>query len=1309
MHNPLLLLYRLLLLLSILLAGPYHNTISALPNLSQKNGLSSNSIISVEKDKEGYLWFASKSGIDRYDGTDVVSYDDINGNVIIDKSGNLFSYNPKGEIYRYDETAGSFSKYVSLSPEIVNAICFNDDNEMFAGTRSGLFRIEYDAGMGHAVKILDLKNIFCLEQGPGNTIFAGTQNCLVAVDSVGHVDTLLKNSFVQSLMYDRKHRELWVGTYSSGSYRYDFRSDRLDSISCVPKRYPVRTFESDGTSIWIGTDGNGVYIIDQETLELKEHYNTYSPDHSKRLTANGVYKLFKDGDLMWICTYTGGVDIYDSNKIEAESFSLFDNDGKTQLGDVCVNTILEDSDGNIWFGTNNGISVYSPASGRWQYFLKSAGKSSRLECNVIMCLYEDGEYMWAGGYTVGAFRINRKTGEITHYTTVTSGIGTNYVFDIAGDEKGNIWFSGIHGPLSVMNPETNSFEYYHIYNGQVIEVIPDNRLLIGTMEGLILLYTDSRAIETIVFSEDDNKYNRIYSIDYIDENCLYVSTEAGVMKYNLDQRKIESRFNQDNPTFSVLEDGLKRLWISSASGIVCVDPETGRNNLLPLTDILTVNPFNKNSYCKLSNGKFVFGGANGAVIVNPSWHSPAQKEYPFRFTKFAVAGTKSSYKEYLHVKDYNQPKQEKSKIVLKYYQNSVDISFALLDYNLMDDIRYSWKIDGLTDSWSELTSDNRINLLYLSPGTYRIELRAYVNSVLNAETFISFKIRPPFFKSSYFFCILILLCITFFIMLFRMKKNKMEVQVSDEKIKFFVNVAHEIRTPVSLIKSPIQDVIRNERLSDEGQKSLSIALNNSEKLLFVVNQLMDFQNSERLTARLCVEEIDIVSYLNEKVKEFRLWSNEKQQELNLHSPDKSRTVWIDVSKMDIIIQNLLSNAIKYTGEKGVIDLSLVFNSSSFCITVSDNGIGIPVKERKKIFSRFYRAENAVNLKTSGSGLGLLLVKNYSILMGGDVSYRPGDYGGSEFTVRLPLGKSHYLPEQIMMPGAGTIKKADSFTPLQASQKHEVEKNPKYRKADILIVDDNDELLQYLKNSLSSKYYRVTSISDGAAVMDEIHKNIPDLIITDVLMPNLNGDALCRRIKADPETSHIPVIMLTAMSEVENVVEGLESGADVYLTKPFDMQVLKAYIHNLIYSRHTIVNKLSGIHNNGTAKDLVFDGPESPGSIVKDCHENDTQFYEVVLSLIKKNISNSEYTIQNICEEMAMSRSVFYKRIKAITGKSPNDLLREIRLKYAAQLLKTKRYTIVEVAAKTGFPDQRYFSTVFKRYFGQTPSSYIRNE
>lgn len=296
-----------------------------------------------------------------------------------------------------------------------------------------------------------------------------------------------------------------------------------------------------------------------------------------------------------------------------------------------------------------------------------------------------------------------------------------------------------------------------------------------------------------------------------------------------------------------------------------------------------------------------------------------------------------------------------------------------------------------------------------------------------------------------------------------------------------------------------------------------------------------------------------------------------------------------------------------------------------------------------------------------------------------------------------------------MPGAGTIKKADSFTPLQASQKHEVEKNPKYRKADILIVDDNDELLQYLKNSLSSKYYRVTSISDGAAVMDEIHKNIPDLIITDVLMPNLNGDALCRRIKADPETSHIPVIMLTAMSEVENVVEGLESGADVYLTKPFDMQVLKAYIHNLIYSRHTIVNKLSGIHNNGTAKDLVFDGPESPGSIVKDCHENDTQFYEVVLSLIKKNISNSEYTIQNICEEMAMSRSVFYKRIKAITGKSPNDLLREIRLKYAAQLLKTKRYTIVEVAAKTGFPDQRYFSTVFKRYFGQTPSSYIRNE
>lgn len=1297
--------------------------------LNIENGLSSHKVLQIQKDATGFMWFVTYMGIDRYDGSEIKSYKfSYNGVVdnnyltstkmMVDKNGVIWVTIQDGRVYKYDKTIDDFSLEINL-PQIVNKqgflvyhAYFDSFDRIWISTTIGLYI--YDLGTKNIQEIRVLSGVMpsTVTNKNYNEYYIGTDQGVFTIRDDGNAkfslvenNTLTENcGRVISLLYHKY--KLYIGTESKGAFVLDAQSKKSISLSSAIAEKPIRAIKvADNGEILIGCDGMGMYVISSDDYRLINHYMADN-NILDGIQANSVYDILVDeSQSIWIGTFTNGVTIIqphtsDINVIKHEYRNY------NSLINNCVNALFEDSDGDMWYGTDNGVSCFFSKEKKWHHYL-----NDRVHKAVILSITQDAMgRIWVGSYGIGLYCIDKKNGTIKSYRkgipTLERSINTDYIFSLLADDE-NLWIGGILGNLTQYNIYQDNYKQHRIESVGVMQELNDSILLCGGAVGFSILNRNTGIFRTINYMDGGKDLYAVRSFYIENASNIWLATEGnGLVRYNMQTEKFDTYKVENgllsNYIYGAEGDDEGRLWFTTERDLSYMELQSGK--VVNMGEYMGVNSLNYNpeaSY-RRKNGNIVFGSTDGAVEFAPIGKPDGQTGSRLIFTDFKLFYNSVKVGE-------NSPLDaainETSSISLAHNQNSFSFNFSSINFRYPKSIEYNYKLEGFDQQWYK-AQNKIVNYTNINPGRYSFRLQAVEkdSGELIEERVIQINIAKPLWQSGWAIAayILFLLLIIYFVVQYL--NYKIDKRNSKEKIQFFINVAHDIRTPVSLIKAPLSELEENENLSLQGQSALQIAIKNTERLFMLVTQLLDFQKADLSALRFIVSENELLPYMQEKMAQFSVQAGSRHHTLTFHTECVPPfRVWLDREKMDRILNNLLSNAIKYTPDGGQINVTLTEDDKKWYLSVKDTGMGIPQSEQKYLFKRFFRARNAINSREPGSGIGLLLTRKLVKLHQGEITFESKEGAGTEFRLAFFKGNDYFqknnrtegnmnskLPSvKVPVEQVVTVKETtESVKEIPLPTENISDTSTVKEK--ILLVEDNDEMRTYLRNSLSTIYTIIEGL-DGQDALEKIPEVNPDLIISDIMMPRMNGDAMCRIIKSSVETSHIPIILLTALTEKKNIVKGLDDGADDYVTKPFDITVLKARIRNLLRNRQKI-------------RDIVV-STDTPYQDAEYISPLDKEFMEKVVILIEEHMENTEFSINNLCNEMAMSRSSLYNKLKAITGQGPNDFIRIVRLKKAAELLKSQRYNVTEAAILTGFPDTKYFSTAFKKQFGQSPSKF----
>lgn len=1281
-------------------------------HITTSHGLSSERTFSIAEGQDGFMWFATKLGIDRYDGKQIKHYnlvdDDSISNeqisvnkLVTDADGYLWAFNRIGIIYRYSALHDRFEKIVDMRTYLhrsrinVNSVYVDNRLGLLIVTDIGMFlfvpngndsftntRITYNI----AYNITPFGDDFILLASDGIHLFKRTGNGLALFDNP--VIHSIKDLVAQSIYIDQEDSIIWIGTSNSGlfSVSYGSKSPVVTKIQGF-KKSPIRSIKKiDNLRLIVGTDGLGVYIINKNTLLIEEHFK-YEEDEPCSLGGNGVYDMHVDSfKRRWIASYTGGISVYDPHKPKFNNI-IHKIGNSNSLVNNHVNAVFEDSRGNSWYATDDGISLYESKQNKWSHFMNKA-KEEELGSSVFLTLCEDNlGRIWTGGYSVGAFSIDLDTHTVSQYLKDDNNInslGTNDIYTIIKDSSGNLWFSG---NLSCFNVETNSFTRYSIKNVNTIIEKNKNELFLGTTAGLLVFEKQTGETAPVIIPElKMAKYKDLVIRCFCCiGDILWIGTDGdGLIAFNYIQEKAVVYNTKDGLTsdyiYGIVPDSLNRLWVSTERGINCLHTDLGEIDIYDISDGLPSSEFISNSFCRKRDGTIFFGTPNGVVSFRPEDFSTRKeiKNGILRFTDFVVNNT-----SILSNKEYNilsQPLDSTDVIRLRYYQNFFSIEFTEIDFSTSEQILYSYQLENIDDKWSIPSKERKAHYTNVPPGKYLFRVKTFIAGKERSNREITILIVEPWWNNTWsklFYLLMLMILCWFIYRFFRQHIDKMQ---NKEKINFFIATAHDIRTPITLIKSPLNDIECDENLSEKSRMYLNLALNNINKLTRFVDQLLDFQKSDLNQMKLVLSKQNVTTFIEERVQNYRVLAMHKNITFTVFLPDNDHYLYFDSDKIDRVIDNLLSNAFKYTPAYGNVSVRVVVDTKSWSIEVRDTGIGVPKNSVNKLFRQFYRADNAVNSKENGSGIGLLLTKNLVKLHNGTISFKNNLPNGSVFTVAFPRMKFEFSD---LVEAERVIMQDPEVCPVSENN---------HARSKLMIVEDNDELRNYLAQSFSDKY-RICQYSDGLQALSAIRKIQPDIVISDIMMPNMTGDKLCEKIKGNIETSHIPVVLLTALDGRNSMVSGLATGADDYISKPFDIVVLKSKVNSILINRKKLRERY--------ISESVSDKLQEYNT------QMDRDFIEKATAYITENIENENLTINEICQNMAMSRTLFYNKLTALTGQSPNEFIRVIRLKHAAELLKSRQYNVGGVAVKVGIPDTKYFSKLFKLFFGVSPKDYAK--
>jgi signal transduction histidine kinase/ligand-binding sensor domain-containing protein/DNA-binding response OmpR family regulator len=1149
--------------------------------------------------------------------------------------------------------------------------------------------------------------------------------------------------------------QLWIyaAGETKGVYNFNATTNQLIHLTQDAGKHRLNTnlvrsiIQADENFIWICTDHGGINVLNKKDYSIQ--YIVNNPDDNNSLSQNTVTSSYRDDEgIIWICTFKKGINCYHESIIK---FPLFrhQSSNANSLSYDDVNRFAEDEKGNIWIGTNGGgLIYYNRQAGSFTQYKHQPGNSNSLSNDVIVSLCIDSKQkLWIGTYFGGMDCFDGKT--FTHYKhdpANANSIANNNVWEIYEDKAGNMWVGTLGGGLDRFDRDKNIF--YHntsavpnTIHSNFISVITENKegdIWIGTAYGVSVLQKSTGNFTSYLYKASDPSAlsnNNVQSI-YIDaKSRVWVGTREGLNLFNAATKTFQHFAMQDglpdNSILDILEDNNKNIWISTSNGIssITVAEPSSANGTVKLicknfnnADGLQGTEFNDNAAFKTRSGELIFGGANGFNIFNPEKIKAINTAPRIVFTNFEVFNKTIIPEEAVNGKAIlTQSINETQKLELKYNQNDIAIEFAALNFFNPEKNNYAYKLEGFKNEW--ILADSKIRkavFTNLDPGTYTFYVKiandkgGWNDNVKKLQI----KILPPFWRTNLAYALYALIIITALYigrrmiiskakLKFAIEQERIEAQRMHEldlmKIKFFTNVSHEFRTPLSLILAPLDKMLKQP---SEQTPQLQLIHRNARRLLNLVNQLLDFRKMEEKELKLQVKQGDIVQYISDVAHFFSDVADKKSISFSFHTNRESLQTHFDHDKIERILFNLLSNAFKFTPENGHVGVEVkakkiegTVNDYELQINVLDTGIGIELNKQEKIFERFFQNDIPGSMVNQGSGIGLAITKEFVNLHGGTITLESEPDKGSCFII-------HLLLTAIESGSAGHIIVADeAITDIQENsldtEPLTIEEIPlpvaagkpkqQGKKATVLLVEDHDDFRFYLKDNLK-EFFIIVEAVNGKQGWQKALAAHPDLIVSDISMPEMTGTELCKKLKNDQRTTHIPVILLTALAGEEQQLKGLATGASDYMTKPFNFEILHSKIKNQLAQKEQFKK---------TYQKQVEVRPSEV--IVESATE---KFMQQLMALIEKNMAEPEFSVEDMSREMFMSRVALYKKLLSLTGKTPIEFLRQVRLKRAAALMEKSKMTVAEVAYEVGFNNPKYFSKYFKTEFGKLPSAYM---
>lgn len=1346
-------------------ANSLNRNMFMLSNVNTDQGLSSARVYSIVQAADGAMWISTKQGVDRYNGQLVKNYQLATDKPYSDASGGknikllkddhqqIYAYDNKGKLYIYNKVGDSFVLLHNLlqilnESVVVNEVIIDKNGNFWIAMDKGIYVIPSTemASKGQFI----LKNTYVNHIAfVGNHLLIGSPKGVYTYSLVNRkLSKRIADCSVLSSYHDVVAHQIWLGTFHKGVMVVDDSTwQPLPAVASLQELplIPVRSIiPYDSQTVLMAVDGAGVYAYDKMTKHIKMLLNTDGRP-GNILQGNGVYALCRDqlGDL-WVGSYSGGVDLAIPMEHTLE-YVRHEYLNSQSLIDNSVNDIMQSRDGKIWYATDKGVSVYDELSHLWHHTLLN-------KVTLTLCQMQDGRIL-VGTYGNGVYEVHADGSAVPVYSLANGKLKTDYVYSLCSDSEGGLWIGCLDGDMVYVSHKGTM--YFPIREVQCIIESPGKRYVdVGTSHGCYRVdkqsYSISRFYKPEEFPATDYNFY-VNSMVYQDAQHVWIATDGGgLCLYDLKSHQLKTYTSEQslpsNNVYALLKTPRGKVWMSTDKGVAFV--EHGQ--------VVNVNFFKgleceykRMAVARTQDGRIIFGSSSGAVILAPRFAKGLNYAAPLRILGVNVEGKEVTADWSQQLFDMLQ----EGKLSFSHSENTLVISFESINYQYQHDIQYQYYLEGFDHRWSEPSSDQQVRFANLPPGNYTFHVKAIgrSNGRVLGESLLRIHIAQPWWNSWWAWIIYLCILGTMAYFGWDYYKERLHRKYYDEKINFFVNTAHNIRTPLSLVLAPLADLAKDTTLAEKSRGFLELAQRNGDKLLRMVTELLDFQKIDQAKALVHLQEVEASVFLRQQVDKFSMSAKDKHIRLIFDECQK-QSFLTDLKMMDLIFENLLSNAVKYTPEGGSITVSGTVDKNLLRITVSDSGIGIPKAEMKYIFQSFFRASNAVNSQEMGSGLGLMLTRQLVQKLGGKLSFESEEGRGTTFILSLPLDKA-VLPASKNVSSSANINFSlsastnASVTSASSDDDKTSEENlsvetalDDHQQDTILFVDDNADLRQYIRMAFGNTYH-VVDVESGEEALEYLVKNGEcDIVVSDVMMPGMQGDELCRRIKENKETSWLPVILLTAKAGRDFMIEGLVLGADDYIAKPFDSAILASKIDSMLKNRRRLsqyyMERSLALVRAGAAASAESSGAASVSSdrtgqnpcdstnasiisassddikissdekAVGSIEQNpqDQAFVDKTSRLVVDNLSDTDFNIDRLCREMAMSRTLFYGRLKTLTGKTPQDFIRVIRLEQAAMYLK-RGDSVLDVSVKAGFVNVKYFSTVFKKYFGVSPSKY----
>ncbi|HWV29427.1 MAG TPA: two-component regulator propeller domain-containing protein, partial [Dyadobacter sp.] len=1273
----------------------------------------------------GYIWISTLLGFDIYDP--VTETIDRNANraaqhfglrdadfnrIIKTRSGDYWISHNKLGLLKY-RTASKQLVKVKFAPtqDVPGTRAISDFDEDARGNLWVVCDDGFLARVNAATHAIDIQSTLLQRRNLGKL-----SNHKVFVDGQGEPWVYIVKAAVGAFNFDFKKNILRM----AGTAGPDFKLSN-NAVSAM--------ISGPDGRIWIGTDHGGINILDKATGRVSTLLS--NPGDPRTISQNSIQTLYKDATgMIWAGTYKQGFCNYHQHIFRFSLVRHLPGDASSLPFDD-VNVFAEDRKGNLWVGTNGGgLIYYDRRNNSFRQYRNKPGDPNSLSNDVIVSLFLDRQdVLWIGTYFGGLNRFDgQRFTRYLHDPADSTSLVDDRVWEIFEDSRRRLWVGTMADGLDLFDRSSKTFRHYRnlapnsVSSDYISAMLEDKQgnLWIGTANGIDVLMRQTGRFVHYKHTNGDSaglSSDAVMSLAQDDAGAIWIGTSEGLNRYDAARNAFDTYDTRhglpDNSILTVVVDARQQIWLGTPKGVVNLKvTKKGAGGVPAGFQVRTFNEvdglqgrgFNENAALRLHSGELVFGGANGFSIFDPAQVTDERAAAKVVLTDFQIFN-KSIRPGMLA--DGSQVLEKSisttDRIVLEHSQNVFTIEFAALNFLHSEKNHYLYTLQGFNDQWFEADNTRRVTYTNLDPGSYVFKVKTKEGGAAT-ERRLEIRVLPPFRQTPwayllYFLLIAGALMIARWVLIerermnFKLEQERRYAQQMHEldlmKIRFFTNVSHEFRTPLTLMLTPLENLLRGIRSDHTVHRQLSLVHRNAQRLLNLVTQMLDFKKLEVEETRFMPERGDIVQFVRQITQTFSDLSEHKHILYRFESSVASRYADFDQDKLSKVMYNLLSNAFKFTPENGQVTVRLQAvgheSGEALEIKVEDSGIGIPSEAQQKVFDRFYQHPMPGHIMNQGSGIGLSIASEFVKMHGGSIDLDSEVGKGSTFTVTLPLRESlaREIPAYVAEPTSADMATIDIDLAEEKSGKE---------KPLILLVEDNDEFREYLKEVFQKKY-RVLEAANGRAGFDMTLEHIPDLIVSDVMMPEMDGIELCRSIKTDRRVSHIPVVLLTARAEDEQQLQGYQTGADAYVTKPFRLDILQVRISNLILQREQLQKQFQQ-HIEIRPSEVAV-------------RSMDEQFVNSAVKVVEQNLANAEYTVEQLSEAMSMSRVYLYKKILSLTGKTPVEFIRIIRMRRAADLLEKSQLTISEIAYQVGFNNPKYFTKLFKEEYQMFPTEYRR--